>query len=79
MHELRQRHCLIIGLSSRGTQESMGAIGQRLFAAGSLYGFVVPRNWVAGSAGSIETRTDIQHANGFILAQESVVARHGDG
>jgi hypothetical protein len=50
-----------------------------LFAAGSLYGFVVPRNWVAGSAGSIETRTDIQHANGFLLAQESVVARHGDG
>jgi hypothetical protein len=76
MHELRQRHCLIIASVVGELKGRWERSGQRLFVAA---GFVVPWNWVVGSAGSIETRTDIQHANGFLLAQESVVGRHGDG
>jgi hypothetical protein len=41
-----------------------------------LFGVAV---WVLDGAGSIGTRTDIQQANGFLLAQESVVDRKGDG
>jgi hypothetical protein len=32
---------------------------------------------IVSSAGSIGTRTDIQQANGFLLAQESAAARDG--
>jgi hypothetical protein len=56
-----------------------GAIGTAVvfaFRRGWLCGAA---NWVLGGAGSIGTRTDIQQASGFLLAQESVVARRGGG
>jgi hypothetical protein len=34
---------------------------------------------IVSNAGSIDTRTDIQQANGFLLAQESVAACDGVG
>jgi hypothetical protein len=82
-HELRKRHCLIIGLSSRGTQKSMGspsgAIGTAVVCAFRCSWLRGVAEWVVGDAGSIGTRTDIQQANGFLLAQESVVARRDGG
>jgi hypothetical protein len=79
MHELRQRHCPIISLSTRGTQKLMGAIGTAVVCAFRCSWFCGVAEWVLDDVGSIGTRTDIQQANGFLLAQESAVCRHGDG
>jgi len=56
-----------------------GAIGTAVVCAFRCSWLRGVAEWVVGDAGSIGTRTDIQQANGFLLAQESVVARRDGG